>query len=450
MTPPVTAPRALGSGALAVLAIAASDLRPSVGEPVRLFASWAGGWPAQVEWEGVDEDLGLEARVTPRAAGPLVVTAGGVSITLDVQPADDSGLVLVRPEVRSLPTIEATSCRDDRYPTLAGPWVVWCSTTGRVDRADHLGTRASVTLSAGAEAPGIGPGAVLAPELGLWRLPDTSPAPDQTRVAPGTVGPPSTDGVHGVFAWSDHVEAFALSERIRDRTDATPLPGSPTALAWPWAAWIEDGGLTGEDVWARADKGGRTPLARTARSERHVTGDGRWLAWLDEEGVYVQDMTSGERRVYAADTGFVYGLGLWGPVACWEDRGAYRAGTGDIDVRCSDGVELRRAGHQRAPSRWGPWLLFREDARVLVATVPELVLDDDDPRAEGAGQTIAGGWRGAHRDGPVSWTLDWPVGGWMMDQWDGAAWVPAGPVGVGRITLSHPGGDAVRLRPAAP
>lgn len=447
MTPARTAPRVFRTEALALLAIAASDLRPAVGEPVRLYAAWAGGWPAQVEWRGVDEDLGLEARVIPRAVGPLVISAGGESITLDVQPADDTGTVVVRPDVRSLPTIEAGSCRDDRYPALAGPWVVWCSTTGRVDRAYHLDSRTNLVLSEGAEAPGIGPGALLSPALGLWRLPDTSPAPDLTRIAAGTVGPSATDGEHGAFAWADHVEAFSLTERVRTRTDAAPLPGYATALAWPWAAWVEDGGLTGEDVWTRTEAGARLPLTRTARSERHVVGDGRWLAWLDEDGVYVQDMARGERRAYAADTGFVYGLGLWGPVACWEDRGAFRAGTGDIDVLCSDGVELRRPGHQRAPSRWGPWVLFREAGQLLVATVPELILDDDDPRAEGIGKTQAGGWRGAHREGLVTWTLDWPVEGWAMDRWDGTAWVPSGPVGVGRITLSHPDGDAVRLRP---
>ncbi len=442
--------QAVALASAAVLAIAASDLRPTVGEPVRLFAAWAGGWPAEITWSGVDEDQGLEARVVPRAAGPLVISASGVSITLDVQPAANSGTVLARPDVRALPAVDAGACRDDRYPALAGPWVVGCSFTGRVDRAVHIGTGEVVELSAGAEAPGLGASALLTASLGLWRLPGAAPVPDLTRVAEGTLGPPATDGLHGAFVWPDRVEAFALTDRVRTRTDAAPLPWYPAALAWPWCAWIEDGGITGEDVWARGPDGMRVPLARTARSERHVAGAGRWLAWVDEDGVYVQDTTSGERRIHAADTGFVYGLGLWGPVACWEDRATLRAGTGDIDIRCSDGVELRRPGHQRAPSRWGPWLLFREANRTVMATVPELVLDDDDPRAEGGGRTVDGGWRGAHRDAPVSWTLDWPVAGWVLDRWDGAAWIPGEPVGVGLVTVSHPGGDAVRLRPEAP
>ncbi|MDP2312300.1 MAG: hypothetical protein Q8P41_05300 [Pseudomonadota bacterium] len=442
--------QALAAASAAVLAIAASDLRPTVGEPVRLFAAWGGDWPAEVVWTGVDLDQGLEARVTPARVGPLVVSAGGVTLTLDVQPAADTSAPLVRPIARSLPDVDVDACRDDRYPALAGPWVVACSPTGRVDRAVHLGTNATVALTDGVVAPGLGDGTLLGPSAGLWLLPAPSPVPDLTRVIDGVVGPPATDGVHGVFAWAEHVEAFALTDRARDRTDAAPLPWYAAAVAWPWAAWVQEGGLTGEDVWARGAEGAPIPLARTGRSERHVTGDDRWLAWIDEEGVYVQDMARGERRVYAADTGFVFGLGLWGPVACWEDRGALRAGTGDIDVRCSDGVDLHRPGDQRAPYRWGPWLLFREANRTMVATVPELVLDDDDPRAEGGGQTVAGGWRGAHRDAPVSWTFDWPAAGWIVERWDGAAWVPGGPVAVGRITLTSPTGDAIRLRPEAP
>ncbi len=429
-----------------VLAVAASDVRPAVGETVRLFAAWDGGWPAEVRWEGVDADAGLEATVTPKAPGPLTVRAGDATITLEVQPADNVGTGVVRPEVRSLPAVD-DNCRDDRYPSLAGGWVAHCSTTGRVDRALDLATRATVSLSEGVEAPGLGPAAVFAGDRGLWRLPSPTPEPDRVRFGEPPIGPPATDGEHGALAWADHVEAFPLAEHTRARTEAAPLPWYAAALAWPWAAWVEDGGLTGEDIWARTTDARRFPLARGARSERHPVGSERWLGWVDEAAVYVQDMARGERRVYAADTGFAHGPSLWGPVACWEDRGALRTGAGDIDILCSDGLELRRAGHQRAPARWGPWLLFREAGRVMLATATELVLDDDDPRAEGAGRTLPGGWRGAHREGAVSWTFDWPAPGWRVERWDGAAWTPGDVLPVGRVTVTHPGGDAIRLVP---
>ncbi|MFN7142490.1 MAG: hypothetical protein ACK4YP_01840, partial [Myxococcota bacterium] len=237
--------------ASAVVALVVSDLRPAVGEPVRLYAAWSGGWPASVPWEGVDADEGLEATVVPRAAGPLTVRAGGVSLTLDVQPADNVGTGVVRPAPVPLPDVDADACRDDRYPALAGAWVAHCSATGRVDRALDLVTRATVALSDAVPSPGLGPAAILASNRGLWRLPTATPVPDLVRVAPGEVDRPATDGVHGAWAWSGHVEAFPLTERTRTRTDADPLPGYGVALAWPWAAWVEDGGLTGEDVWAR-------------------------------------------------------------------------------------------------------------------------------------------------------------------------------------------------------
>jgi hypothetical protein len=434
-----------------VLALAASDVRPAVGETVRLFASYAGEWPAAIVWDGVDEETGLEATVTPRAPGLLTVRAGGATLVLDVQPMANVGTSVIHPLVRSLPSIDAGACRDDRYPALAGDFVVGCSPSGRVDRAVSLmGSRdLPVALSDGIATPGLGPAAVLAPPAGLWRLPDSQPVSSSFLASEPIVGVPATDGAHVAMAWPRHVEAWAVGDATRLRTEAAPLPGQPVALAWPWAAWVEGGGPTREDIWARNAEAQRVPLSRTARSERLPAGSGRWIGWVDEGGVYVQDTTRGERRVYPADTGFVFGPSLWGPVACWEDRGALRTGAGDIDILCSDGVELRRPGNQRAPSRWGPWILFREGEHLLFGTVPELILDDDDPRADGAGATVEGGWGGAHREGAVSYTFDWPAPGWRVERWEGA-WVPGEALGVGLVTLTHPGGDAVRLVPEAP
>jgi hypothetical protein len=436
------------SGSVAAVALSASNLRPAVGEPVRLWAAWAGEWPADIAWSGVDSDEGIEARVVPKHPGALPISAGGATLVLQVQPAANGPVPVTAPLALPRYDVDAEHCRDARYPALAGAWVLGCSGSGRVDHAVHLGTREAVALSEGAVTPGLGAGVVLAATRGLWRLPDVHPVPDLPRTAAEPIGPPATDGTHAVLAYADHIEAFTLAEPLRIHTAATPLPWYAAAIAWPWSAWVEDGGITGEDVWMRTPKGDRVPLARGARRERHVTGDGTWLAWLDEAGVYVQDMSRGERRAYPADTGFSGGLGLWGPVACWEDRAALRAGTGDVDLRCSDGMEVHRPGQQLAPSRWGPWLLFREAGRVMVATAAEIVLDDDDPRAGAGGTTVAGGYRGAHRDAPVTWTLDWPADGWRVERWADGAWVSGERVAVGLVTLQNPSGDAVRLRPA--
>jgi hypothetical protein len=432
-----------------VQALAASHVRPSVGQTVRLYAAWAGAWPADVTWEGVDRSAGLLAEVVPKVAGPLVVRAGTATLTLDVQPAGDLGTTVLRPDVRAYTAIEEGGCRDDRYPSLAGAWVVGCSSSGAVNRAAPVEGGQRADLDGGGPTPGLGPATILAANLGVWHLPDAVGA-DVSRSAVEVVGPPATDGTYAALVYPTAVEVFPLVERTHTRTDAAPVPWYAAALAWPWAAWVEDGGVTGEDIWARDPDGNRRALARTGASERHPVGSGRWLGWVDEAGVHVQDMERHERRSYAANTGFVYGPSLWGPVACWEDRGALVAGAGDIDVLCSDGVELRRKGDQRAPARWGPWILFRESGQLMMATAPELILDDDDPRASTGGTTIDGGWRGAHRDQPVSWTLDWPAPGWRVERWSGAGWDRGEPVGVGLVTVESPSGDAVRLVRDAP
>lgn len=85
---------------------------------------------------------------------------------------------------------------------------------------------------------------------------------------------------------------------------------------------------------------------------------------------------------------------------------------------------------------------------MLLATVPFLVLDDDDARAMSIGHTVEGGYRGAHRDAPVYWDFDWPVSGWVVERWENGGWVRGEAIDVGRVVLTSPSGDAIRLVPA--
>lgn len=434
--------------ASAVIALVGTDLRPAVGEPVELWAVWDGAWPAEVVWQGVDASDGLRAVVTPRAPGDVTVRAGERTLLLRAQPAGNGAVAEIEPVVVPLLDVDADACRDDRFPALTGPWLVGCSATGLVDRALHLGTRARVELRRAVASPGLGHGALYDAVAGLWRLPEPAPEP-VARLASPAVGPPATDGTHVAVALVDHVEAFPADAKIRSHTEARPLPGARVALAWPWAAWVQREPATGEDVWVRGEAGAPRPLARGEGPEWRLGGDDRWIGWIGPDAVFVEDLARGERRRYPADAGFLGELALWGPVACWEDRAALRAGRGDVDVRCSDGVVVRRPGHQLHPARVGPWIVFREEGRVLLGTVPQLVLDDDDPRAEGAGATVAGGWRGARREGAVSWTFDWPAEGWRVERWEAGGWTPGEALPVGRVTVTHPGGDAVRIVPIA-
>jgi hypothetical protein len=62
---------------------------------------------------------------------------------------------------------------------------------------------------------------------------------------------------------------------------------------------------------------------------------------------------------------------------------------------------------------------------------------------------VEGGYRDAHVDSPVSWTLDWPAQGWCARPWaaETQSWGSPQPMTPGENMLTHPGGDAMQLTP---
>jgi hypothetical protein len=432
--------------------IGVSDLEPGVGDTVRFTAPYAGPWPVDLGWEGVDADMGITARVTVSVPGPHRIQAGGLSVVLQVQPAANRWTPSSEMEVRPLHAL-ATPCTDRRFPRIAGRWAVGCGPAGQVDRAVDLATREVSELASPAPAPGAGPPGVL---LALderpgrwWRLPGQVPEAVPLPVQAAPLAPPALVGPEIALLVRGQVVRFRAGESGARLQAADPLPWYPPALAGRWMAWVDgrERALTGTDVWAWDGIGKPVPVAREPGNQRHVAGSGRWLGWIDDDGVVVEDLATGGRRTFRAVSGFRAGLSLWGPVACWEDRAA-----GEADVACSDGLVIRGEGDQGWPGRSGPWLLFRQDGEVRLATARFLVLEDDDPRASSLAPRILGGHGGAHREGEVTWTLDWPAEGWCVDRWsDGAgsgSWDPAGPLEAGEdVVIRHPGGDAVRLRP---
>jgi hypothetical protein len=411
---------------------------------VELVATWQGAWPAEVTWTGATGD-GLVAHLGAAAPGPVRVQAGDQTLTVAVQPAANAGAPEIpRPTVAPLDL--PARCEDDRYPALAGAFVLGC-THGLVDVALDLAAGTLSTLDpALGEAPGLGPGEAFAagPRAVTWRS-GASQLGDPARDA---VGPAAVAAGLIAVPYGDGIERFELGESTRRRVPARPLPWYPMALAAGIAAWVQADPLTGQDIWTLGTDGQQRPLARDAADARHVAGSGRWLGWVEPAGVRVQDMATGERRAHPADTGFHAGISLWGPVACWEERGRLRSGEGDVGVRCSDGLSVDDRGDELNPSRWGPWLVYARGGEHYIATAQALVLDDDDPRAAGDGATVPGGFRGAHRQGGVRWTFDWPAPGWRVERWADGSWKPGEILPTGLVTVAHAGGDAVRLVPA--
>lgn len=263
--------------------------------------------------------------------------------------------------------LAADACDDDRYPRLAGEWLVGCEHGGDVDAAWSLRTGERVELDAG-RAPGVGDGVVYAADGRAWRLPD--PRPGGPLGAGVPVAPPAVDGTRVAVAYADHLERYTLGDHVRPHLEARPLPWYAPALAGPLVAWVERSRETGEDVWVAGEDDQRRLLAGGPGDQRHVVGAGDWLAWVEPGAVVRHHVRTGETTRFPADTGFRAPPAL-GPdgVVCWEDRAELRAG-GDIDLRCSDGLHLDRPGDQRAPSRSAGWLAFHEGKWVMLLRLP--------------------------------------------------------------------------------
>jgi hypothetical protein len=265
------------------------------------------------------------------------------------------------PEVqrRPLPALRHR-CHDRRFPVLAGPWVLGCGPGGRVDRAVHVQSGQEVELEDAVESPGYdGTGRVWAPglEQGLWTLPD--PIPRQSghsdRVAP--IAPPALSGPGAAMLLEGRVSRFALAGGPSLSREADPMPWFLPALVWPTVYWVDgrDQASTGLDLWSWGPEGAPQPLVQLPGDQRHVAASEALIAWVDEQGVWLEDRASGARRLHRAEAGFRAGLSVWQEVVCWEERQGE-----DIDARCSDGLEATGPGDQGWPSRWEDWLLFRQ------------------------------------------------------------------------------------------
>lgn len=429
--------------------LSVSPSRPGPGQEVLLELPYAGPWPAALRWEGVDSSASTQARWIAGPPGEHTVRVQGLERRVAVQPGANRGeLPSPAAQVRALPWVSG-ACEDARYPRLAGAWVVGCGPSGQVDRAEHLPSGRRVELERGARSPAVAAARLYATTLqhGLWRLPGSAPTLDGVmRVPFSGLGPPATDGFQAAVTTAEDVQVFALEGRLRAHLPARPAPWYPPAVGGGWVGWVDlrEQALFGEDLYVRPP-GARegVPLVRRPGDQRHITASGAYFAWVEEAAVCVERMADGERRCLPAAARPSRALSLDGPVPCWEELGPQ-----DIELRCADGVLLRRPGHQRSPSRVGPWLVFREGVQVLLATLDAQVLDDDDLRAYPLGATVpdAAALRGARVEGGVRYLVELPEGRWRVERHEGAGWAPGELLGPGLQQVEAPWGDAVRLR----
>lgn len=422
-----------------------SSLRPAVGEKLWIEAVWSGAWPPPEDWASAQVLSPGLGWWQPTQAGRQSVQISGGTLRVDVQESAVDAPLPPALRVEPLPAIHSRCATG-----LAGRWVYWC--TGRtVDRIMDLERREILTIH-GPEQPAAAPDLLYRPGAGLWRLPSADPEAGTLVIGAQRW---ATDGRDVVAAWADRVELYSLAGGPRTRTSARPLPQQPLAVGGGEGLWVELDAQTGEDIWYRDARAEAKLLARRELSQRLPVASGRWRGWAEPDHAVLDDQITGERLRYpslavarknetnAASIGFLSNLSLWQQVLCWEER-VHKVGGEDIDLRCSDGLHLDRPGNQGAPARFGPWLLFEEAGGVFVATLQEWILDDEDPGVEG-GKRLPGGYRGSHREGPVTYTVDWPAAGWSWERWEGGAWQRVGPLPTGAQKLEAPAGDAVRL-----
>ena len=259
-----------------------------------------------------------------------------------------------------------TDCTDPRYPSLAGAWVVWC-THDDVDRVSSLISGEDFELPLSHRSPGVGENLIYIPgrEGGLIELRDDGPVliEDITRIHHRLVAPPDvSDGWIAVLT-TDTLQAFPATKRSR-RTFATqPAEWYPPALSPPWVAWVEDGGASGEDIyWLNTETDHQKQLLSGGDGhQRHIVASGAFFAWVESDALVIMDSRDQSRERIAARTGFSAPPALWNDLACWEDRSQQ-----DLDIVCSDGLEIRRPGHQQRPSLFSDWLIFTEEETLFL------------------------------------------------------------------------------------
>lgn len=300
-------------------------------------------------------------------------------------------------EPSPVPVLQANRCADDRYPALAGEWLVGCVADDAVNVALSLATHVVVTLTEPVRSPALGRGWLWSPgrAAGAWVLPAArrgplAPGVEAALVPTEGVGPAALATVQdeGVQRWlaavpyATHIDLLDLASHTWPRFDARPLPGEPVAVGYGWAAWTERAADTDDDVWIvrtqdavpitvdgqAVSAGQPTRLAGGPGDQRGVVAAGQFVWWLDtsSDRAIRLDLADGTRASFEAETGFEAGLTLTddGATACWEDRRLLDTPAG-IDIRCSDGTVESRPGDQRWPSLGAGWLVYREGQQVL-------------------------------------------------------------------------------------
>ena len=131
-------------------------------------------------------------------------------------------------------------------------------------------------------------------------------------------------------------------------------------------AWVSSGLEGRRELWW-LNSPSDLPIALDVghTDPHHPVTDGVRIAWVSDGAIKTFDPETGERTRLEAETGFHSPPTFDNGTLCWEVRSDT-----DVDILCSDGIHLKRTGHQTRPIRHGSKLFFYEDGRLWVWKVP--------------------------------------------------------------------------------
>jgi hypothetical protein len=249
-----------------------------------------------------------------------------------------------------------------------------------VDRVRSLRTGEDYALPLTHPSPGLGEDRIYIPgrEGGLILLEAEGPQlmDDITRIHHRLLAPPAVSEDWIAVITETSVQAFPATQRNRRTFSANAAGWYPPALSPPFVAWVEDGGDKGEElVWLDTEQGREGQiLSGGAGDQRHVVASGPYLAWVEPDAVVVLDTRTDKRKAYSTRSGFNGPPALWNGTVCWESREG-----SDVDILCSNELEIRRPGHQLWPSLFSEWLIYREDDLLFIYRLESAALPRENP-----------------------------------------------------------------------
>ena len=115
-------------------------------------------------------------------------------------------------------------------------------------------------------------------------------------------------------------------------------------------------------VWWKHD--GSVERSSPKDYPRSLVGDGQWLAWAEDDRVWLKSCEDGEERSWVDRA--IDRVTLDQGVLCWSFWNGE-----DADIRCSDGFVLQLEGDQTWPSLGDKWLIFRDQQGVRGVELPQ-------------------------------------------------------------------------------